>query len=151
MNQSKTQKIILPTKEWNPESVLTQYSCMVSVLEKHHQFQKHEKKTLYNKLRRKSQRLRQECKDGNTKLKTALYDNNTKQLRNLLINHRDMQRLYQRMPSYLVVENIDQRTFVMKKERDRLRSRLNQLTSKYNEKLVSGFFYLNLLIPIFVS
>lgn len=136
MNQSKTKKIILPTKEWNPESVLTQYSCMVSVLEKHHQFQKHEKKTLYNKLRKKSHRLRQECKDGKTKLKTALYDSNTKQLRNLLINHRDMQRLYQRMPSHLVVENIDQRTFVMKKERDRLRSRLNQLTSKYNEKLV---------------
>lgn len=48
-----------------------------------------------------------------------------------------MQRLYQRMPIHLVVDNINQRTFVMRKERDRLEFRLDQEKRVYKNLLVS--------------
>jgi len=40
------------------------------------------------------------------------------------------------MPIHLVVDNINQRTFVMRKERDRLEFRLDQLKQHYKEQLV---------------
>lgn len=52
-----------------------------------------------------------------------------------------MQRLYQRMPIHQVVDNINQRTFVMRKERDRLECRLGQLKDRYKEILVLRALY----------
>lgn len=89
------------------------------------------RKTLFKSTRR----LRTQCRDGRTKLQNVLVGDNVLNIRNFLINHKDMQRLYQKMPVQLVVDNINQRTFVMRKELDRLSHRLEQLKMAYELKL----------------
>ncbi|XP_017953635.1 uncharacterized protein LOC115561818 isoform X2 [Drosophila navojoa] len=48
----------------------------------------------------------------------------------MLSNHRAMQRLFHKLPIDQVADNIDQSTFALRKERDRLQSRLEQLKRK---------------------
>ncbi|KRG00893.1 uncharacterized protein LOC26527546 isoform X2 [Drosophila mojavensis] len=48
----------------------------------------------------------------------------------MLSNHTAMQRLFHKMPIDQVADNIDQSTFALRKERDRLQSRLEQLKRK---------------------
>lgn len=85
-----------------------------------------------------SKRLKAECFDGHIKLKNISSGNNLHTIRNYLNDHIDMQRLYRQMPIHLIVDNINQRTFVMRKERDRLEFRLGQLKHEYKTLLVSG-------------
>lgn len=99
-------------------------------------FKNHESKANRQKYFRENKRLKLQCRDGRTKLQNILVNDNTHKIRNFLINHKDMQRLYQKMPIHLVVDNINQRTFVMRKERDRLEFRLDQLKQHYKEQLV---------------
>lgn len=80
--------------------------------------------------------LRTQCRYGRYKLQKILHGNNVNAIRNYLINHKDMQRLYQKMPVQLVVENINQRTFILRKEQDRLSYRLNVLKQQYNLTLM---------------
>lgn len=47
-----------------------------------------------------------------------------------------MQRLYQKMPVSMVVDNINQRTFILRRERDRLDYRLKQLKETYHLQLL---------------
>lgn len=99
-------------------------------------FKKLEAAANHKRYIRENRNLKRQCRDGRTKLSNVLYGDNTKQIRNFLINHKDMQRLYQKMPVELVVDNINQRTFVMRKERDRLKFRLDQMKNVYKDKLV---------------
>lgn len=80
--------------------------------------------------------LRLVCANGRIKLRNISWGNNAHNVRNILIKHRDMQRLYSRMPIHLVLDNVNQRTFTMRKERDRLEFHLKQLQHDYNELLV---------------
>lgn len=84
-----------------------------------------------------SKKLKSQCRDGRIKLHKILSSDSTQKIQNFLMNHRDMQRLYQRMPIHMVVDNINQRTFVMRKERDRLEFRLDQHKREYRKLLVS--------------
>lgn len=86
--------------------------------------------------------LRQDVKDNREALKLAVFGD-TVRSQNILQNHKDLQRLYQSMPNHMIVENMDQRTFVKRKELDRLISQRNKLTLKYEMELVSvGWMHL---------
>lgn len=91
-----------------------------------------ERKKEYEKLTN----LRKDIKDGRAKLKIGLYGD-VQRTKNVLQNHKDLQRLYQNMPASVIVENMDQRTFVKRKELDRLVCKKKQLTEKYEEIIVS--------------
>ncbi|XP_054726180.1 uncharacterized protein LOC129236032 [Anastrepha obliqua] len=121
---------------WTPMSLTEQFKGMADLLSKRLVFQKLEAAANHKRYIRENRNLKRQCRDGRTKLSNVLYADNTKKIRNFLINHKDMQRLYQKMPVELVVDNINQRTFVMRKERDRLKSRLDQLKNVYKEKLL---------------
>lgn len=84
-----------------------------------------------------SKKLKSQCRDGRIKLHKILSSDSSQKIQHFLLNHRDMQRLYQRMPIHMVVDNINQRTFVMRKERDRLEFRLDQHKREYRKLLVS--------------
>lgn len=90
-----------------------------------------------SRLHQTSERLKEECINGRLKLQKISVGNNAHEIRNMLNNHSSLQRLYQRMPIHLVADNINQSTFVMRKERDRLQARLEQLKQKLNDLLVS--------------
>lgn len=79
--------------------------------------------------------LRREVKDDRDKLKIAVYGD-VQRTKNILQNHKTLQRLYQYMPAHLIIENMDQRSFVKRKELDRLICKRNQLTKRYEYELV---------------
>ncbi|XP_001359747.1 uncharacterized protein [Drosophila pseudoobscura] len=127
---------VMVDDRWTPNSLTEQFKGMTDLLTRRLVFKNHESKA--NRLRyfRENKRLKMQCRDGRTKLQNILTNDNTHKIRNFLINHKDMQRLYQKMPIHLVVDNINQRTFVMRKERDRLEFRLDQLKKHYRDLLL---------------
>jgi len=110
---------------------------LISCLERRVIYKRHETKTNRKRLLEKSRQLKMQCADGRIKLQKISTGNNAHKIRNFLINHRDMQRLYQKLPIHQVADNINQRTFVLRKERDRLIFRLEQLKLEYKNLLVS--------------
>lgn len=94
-------------------------------------FKRLESKAYRKQLYKSIRRLRTQCRIGRAKLQNVMTGNNISAIRNFLINHKDMQRLYQKMNIHQVVDNINQRTFVMRKERDRLTHRLDILKKEY--------------------
>ncbi|KAH8340750.1 cingulin-like protein 1 [Drosophila kikkawai] len=127
---------VMVDDRWTPNSLTEQFKGMSDLLTRRLVFKNHESKANRQRYFRENKRLKLQCRDGRTKLQNVLVNDNTHKIRNFLINHKDMQRLYQKMPIHLVVDNINQRTFVMRKERDRLEFRLDQLKQQYKEQLL---------------
>ncbi|KAH8375055.1 uncharacterized protein LOC110188405 [Drosophila serrata] len=127
---------VMVDDRWTPNSLTEQFKGMSDLLTRRLVFKNHESKANRQRYFRENKRLKLQCRDGRTKLQNVLVNDNTHKIRNFLINHKDMQRLYQKMPIHLVVDNINQRTFVMRKERDRLEFRLEQLKQQYKEQLL---------------
>lgn len=90
--------------------------------------------------------MRHDIYESRQKLKIAVYGD-VQRVKNILQDHKNLQRLYSHMPAHLMVENIDQRTFVKRKELDRLISKKNQLAKIYAESLVCVHFG---LLPLIV-
>ncbi|KAH8310668.1 hypothetical protein KR044_002459, partial [Drosophila immigrans] len=129
------QHLIVDDK-WTPESLVEQFSGFTDLLSRRVIYNRHESKANRKLLLKLSRRLKTQCSDGRIKLQKISSGNNSHAIRNFLINHRDMQRLYQRMPIHMVVDNINQRTFIIRKERDRLEFRLEQRKHEYRELLL---------------
>ncbi|XP_034485649.1 ankyrin repeat domain-containing protein 26-like [Drosophila innubila] len=127
---------LIVDEKWTPDSLVEQYSGFTDLLSRRVIYKRHETKANRRLLLKQSKRLKMQCSDGRIKLQKISSGNNSHTIRNFLINHRDMQRLYQRMPIYQVVDNINQRTFILRKERDRLEFRLNQRKHEYRELLL---------------
>ncbi|XP_023298673.2 uncharacterized protein LOC111681180 [Lucilia cuprina] len=123
-------------ERWSTGALIDEFHGMANLLSKRLLFKNLENKAYRKQLHKTARNLRTQCRNGRTKLQNILHGNNVLAIRNYLINHKDMQRLYQKMPVSLVVDNINQRTFVMRKERDRLEHRLQKLKHDYEVKLV---------------
>lgn len=127
---------LMMDKRWEPNHLTNQFKLMADVMEKHFQYKHHQNLAYKKQYLKENKSLRKQCRDGRIKLKMALHTTNSKKIRNYLMNYKDMQRLYNSMPIHLVVDNINQKTFVLRKERDRLRYKLNQLVGIYEERLI---------------
>ncbi|EDV41806.2 uncharacterized protein Dana_GF17661 [Drosophila ananassae] len=130
------QQHMMVDERWTPISLTEQFKSMTDLLSRRLIFKNHESKANRQSNQRQKKSLTIQCRDGRVKLQNVLVGDNAQKIRNYLINHRDMQRLYQKMPIHLVVDNINQRTFVMRKEKDRLEYRLCQLKKHYKEQLL---------------
>lgn len=122
-------------ERWTPDSLSQEFEKMSTLLKKHAHFNHLEKKVQQKESFKTYHTLQKQCREGRNLLK-LLTSGNPQKVRNILKDHRYMQRLYQKMPLEMVMENINQRTFVMRKERDRLESRLKQLETCYERKLL---------------
>ncbi|XP_032289696.1 uncharacterized protein [Drosophila virilis] len=122
---------------WSPSSINEQFTNMSELLNRFLIYKRHETRTNQSKLLVESKRLKTQCSDGRIKLKYISSANNAHKIRNLLIEHKNMQRLYQKMPIHQIADNINQRTFVLRKERDRLEDRLTGLKMKYKILLIN--------------
>ncbi|XP_030559434.1 uncharacterized protein LOC115761703 [Drosophila novamexicana] len=122
---------------WSPSSINEQFTNMTELLSRFLIYKRHETKTNHSRLLVESKRLKTQCADGRIKLKNISSGNNAHKIRNFLIKHKEMQRLYQKMPIHLIADNINQRTFVLRKERDRLEDRLTGLKMKFKNLLLS--------------
>ncbi|XP_034116398.1 uncharacterized protein LOC117576003 isoform X1 [Drosophila albomicans] len=127
---------LIVDEKWTPDSLSEQYSGFTDLLNRRIIYKRHETKSNRKRLLQHSRRLKMMCTDGRIKLQKISTGNNAHKIRNLLIKHRDMQRLYQKMPIHMVADNINQRTFVLRKERDRLLFRLEQMKKEYKNLLL---------------
>ncbi|XP_034488067.1 uncharacterized protein LOC117792159 [Drosophila innubila] len=127
---------VMVDERWTPNSLTEQFGGMTDLLNRRVIYKRYETKANRQRYFRDCKRLKLQCRDGRVKLQNILTGDNTHKIRNFLIKHRDMQRLYQRMPIHQVVDNINQRTFVLRKERDRLEFRLDQRKHEYRELLL---------------
>lgn len=93
-------------------------------------YNKFEKEASQKRIRVKAAALKEEIHDGRLKLQKISGGDTAHEIHNMLSNHRAMQRLFHKLPIDQVAENIDQGTFVLRKERDNLQSRLDQLKRK---------------------
>ncbi|XP_023176767.1 uncharacterized protein LOC111603417 isoform X2 [Drosophila hydei] len=129
-----SQHFIVDNK-WTPQSLSDQFDGMAGLLSRHNVYKRYETKANRLRLLKLSKLLKTECNDGRAKLKNVSSADNLHKISNYLGNHIDMQRLYRRMPMHLIVDNINQRSFVLRKERDRLECRLGQLKHEYRDLL----------------
>lgn len=90
------------------------------------------------KLLKKYRILKYQTRAGRLICKRLLIEDNSMRLRNLLLGHKELQRLYHGMPLDQVLENMNERTFTMRKERDRLIAHLEIVKQKYTKLLVSS-------------
>lgn len=127
---------LIVDENWTPDSLTEQYSGFTDLLSRRVIYKRHETKANRRLLLKQSKRLKMQCFDGRLKLQKISSGNNSHKIRNFLMNHRDMQRLYQRMPIHQIVDNINQRTFILRKERDRLEFRLDQRKHEYRNLLL---------------
>lgn len=124
-------------ENWTPDSLAEEFSSLTELLKRRVIYKRHETRANRKRLFEKSRQLKMQCTDGRLKLQKISTGNNAHKIRNFLINHRDMQRLYQKMPMDQVADNINQRTFVLRKERDRLIFRLEQMKREYKNLLIN--------------
>ncbi|XP_032593176.1 uncharacterized protein LOC6564420 [Drosophila grimshawi] len=127
---------LIVDEKWTPASLTEQFTKFTELLTCRVIYKRHETKAHRRRLCAESQRYKSLCADGRIKLQKISQGNNTHKIRNFLIRHKDMQRLYQKMPIHQVVDNINQRTFTMRKERDRLQCRLEQVKAEYKKLLL---------------
>lgn len=120
---------------WSPLALKQQFKRMTKLLSKRLQFRHLENKAKNKRIILQSHQLRRQCRNGRNQLHTIMAGD-AHEVRNLLVNHKDMQRLYQQMSPPMVRDNIDQRTFAMRKQQDRLLCRLIHLERIYGDKLL---------------
>ncbi|KAI9579799.1 hypothetical protein GQX74_000587 [Glossina fuscipes] len=121
---------------WAANALIEEFHDMANLLTKRLIFKNLETNAYRKTLKKSARRLRIQCRDGRSLLQNVMNGDNIAAIRNVLINHKDMQRLYQKMNVFQVVDNINQRTFVMRKERDRLNHRLARLKDEYKRDLL---------------
>ncbi|XP_017874694.1 PREDICTED: uncharacterized protein LOC108621720 isoform X1 [Drosophila arizonae] len=136
---------LIVDEKWTPSCITDLYGNMAELLKRRVIYKQHETRTHRALLLVENKRVKTECADGRLKLQKISVGNNAHEIRNMLNNHSSLQRLYQRMPIYLVADNINQRTFVMRKERDRLDARLQQLKQKYRVLLMERSRAVNMI------
>ncbi|XP_061396986.1 uncharacterized protein LOC133332619 [Musca vetustissima] len=119
--------------KWSTKDLRDEFKAMAGCLGKHHVFKTIEKHHQLQHIAKNVQHLRKQCRQGRQELLAIEKLKNRNIIRNLLQDNKEQECLYQDMPVHQVVENIDQRTFVLRKEQDRLRDRKNKLEKQLKE------------------
>ncbi|XP_073819511.1 uncharacterized protein [Musca autumnalis] len=120
-------------ERWSSKDLKDEFKAMAGCLEKHFHFKTIEKQHHAQHVAKNVHNLRKQCHQGRQELLTIKKIQNRNIIRNLLQENKEKQCLYQDMPVHQVLENIDQRTFVLRKEKDRLSERKKKLECKLKE------------------
>uniref|UniRef100_A0A1A9V0F4 Uncharacterized protein n=1 Tax=Glossina austeni TaxID=7395 RepID=A0A1A9V0F4_GLOAU len=120
---------------WTPASLTDEFAKMTDLLRKRLQFSNLEKVSQRKRLFHHYCVLKRQIRHGRRKWVQMIYDDDFMKVRNILAGNKAMQRLYRTMSLNQIVDNIDQRTFNLRKERDRLTARLENLKADYEKAL----------------
>lgn len=123
-------------QRWTLNHLIDNYGRTSNALKLRQQYEKHCEKYKFRITMDKWHRLRKEVHDGRQKLHSVLIDNSLQKLKMCLKNHKDMQRHFANMSIFEALERIDEQTFVLRRERDRLQYRVYKLEEELKQKLV---------------
>ncbi|XP_075146131.1 uncharacterized protein LOC142220740 [Haematobia irritans] len=120
-------------EKWTTTDIRDLYKSMAGCLDKHYRLKCIEKKHKTQNLQREYTNLRNQCREGRQILQGIQKTHNRQIIRNLLQENKGKQCLYQDMTTPEIIENLDQGTFVLRKERDRLTHRKSNLENTIKE------------------
>lgn len=123
-------------KRWTLDDIIDNYTRISSALKLRHEYEMLRKKATRRNVVDKLQLLRKENREGRRELRLVLNDSFAQKISLCLTDHKDMKRLFANIPIHEMTDRINQRTFLMRKERDRLQCRLQKLMDDLRAKLV---------------
>ncbi|XP_055377902.1 uncharacterized protein LOC129609806 [Condylostylus longicornis] len=121
--------------KWPPNALNEQYQHMVKMLDTHLHYKRLELRSDTRKKENKFQNLKEQCRSGRVRLKSALSGDKLI-IRTLFSHNTTLQRLYSSMPLYAIVEHANDNTFRMRRKRDKLRYELQKTMDLYKQKLI---------------
>uniref|UniRef100_A0A1A9V0F1 Uncharacterized protein n=1 Tax=Glossina austeni TaxID=7395 RepID=A0A1A9V0F1_GLOAU len=121
---------------WTADCLIEQCQRVTTLMHRRLSFQLRENTAKRKKLLRNCTNLRTQNNDGRKKLKQTLTGENAIEINKLLLHHKDLNRLFKNLSLPQIVTNMDQRSFVMRKEKDRLTFRRDQLEEDLEEALM---------------
>lgn len=125
--------------KWTIDTVKHNFERMNALLYTTQAYLAKANKHSFQGLTKRYRELRNEVRDGRNNLNTIIYGSSKLKIRRIFENHKELLRLYIQLPVHQVLDSVLQRTFVLKKERDRLYYRLKGLKEVYLHNLVSGY------------
>ena len=123
-------------KSWTARDLVEQYERINAIYAKDNQIKKlqHEREEM--KQAEEYERLKKEKKDKIEELQRIL-KGDVQRTKNVLMNFPSYMRMYQNKQSYEVIEELDNKTFLMRKTRDRCMEKREKLQKEYETRLVS--------------
>lgn len=120
---------------WQPDDKIRQYEVLTLL----HQKDLDQRQLRFNAEQKQQAKCLKSLRKhvhNNQELLTAALNCDIQRNKNILQNHQNLQRMYQRKPSHVIAEKMDQRTFTMRKELDLLLHKKKQLSQKYEQSLM---------------
>ncbi|KAI9579798.1 uncharacterized protein LOC119639271 [Glossina fuscipes] len=127
---------MMSDERWTADCLIEQCQRVTNLMHRRLSFQLRENTAKRKKLLRNCTNLRTQNNDGRKKLKQTLTGENAIEINKCLLHHKDLSRLFKNLSLPQIVANMDQRSFVMRKDRDRLTFRRNQLEKDLEEALI---------------
>lgn len=116
--------------KWQPTDKIDQYDVITLLYQKDLEFRQ-VRFNAENKKRIKCLNNTRHYVENSKALLKAAIQGDVQRNKNMFKNHRILQRLYQNKRAFEIAEKMDQRTFTMRKELDRLIHKKRQLSEKY--------------------
>lgn len=131
-------------EQWAAEDLVEQYDRVCFIFEKDNDVKKQQKERFESHLTEKYSKLKKDYKDKIEILKT-LNEGDIQRTKNILLNSPDYLRMYYNKQPQEVLEDLDCKTFLMRKSLDRYVNDRTRLINEYEKRLVRFFFYLKLI------
>lgn len=123
-------------QRWSLNHLIDNYVRTTNALKLHQEYEKHYLKSKREALSKNYRRLRKENNEGRQKLHSIIIGDTSHKVKMCLRNHKDLQRLFAKMSISEAENRVNDRTFVLRRERDRLQYRIYQLEEDLKQKLV---------------
>uniref|UniRef100_A0A1A9WFM0 Uncharacterized protein n=1 Tax=Glossina brevipalpis TaxID=37001 RepID=A0A1A9WFM0_9MUSC len=135
-SSTHTHNHMMSDERWTADCLIEQCQRVTILMHRRLHFQKRVNTARRKKLLGNCTKLRTQNNDGRKKLKATLTGENAIEINKYLLHHKQLSRLFKNLSLPQIVMNMDQRTFVMRKEMDRLKFRRDHLEQELEESLM---------------
>lgn len=123
-------------ENWTADDLVQQYERLSQIFEKDNEVKKLQREHFEVKSEARYKKLKKQYKDKTEELK-ALLEGDIQRTKNILLNFPNYMKMYYNKRSEEVLEELDCKTFLMRKSLDRYVGERARLIKEYEKKLVS--------------
>ena len=136
---------------WTADDLVEQYERLSHIFEKDNEVKKLQRERNELKSEERYKKLKKQFKDKTEELKTLL-EGDIQRTKNILLNFPNYMKMYYNKRSEEVLEELDCKTFLMKKSLDRYYGERARLIKEYERRLVCWLNFISksiFILPIF--
>lgn len=122
-------------QHWTADDLVQQYERLSQIFEKDNDVKKLQREQFESKSEERYKKLKKQYKDKIEELKTLL-EGDVQRTKNILLNFPKYMKMYYNKRSEEVLEELDCKTFLMRKSLDRYVGERERLIKEYEKKLV---------------